>query len=223
MIVPSRGRPQNIAVLLDAWRDTASGSSRLLIAVDDDDPELDHYQKLDIRAGDVELVVGPRMRMGPTLNTLAVARAGQHFAVGFMGDDHRPRTVGWDVRFVEALEELGTGIVYGDDLLQREALPTAVVMTSDIIRALGYMAPPGLIHMYLDNAWLALGKQTGRIRYLPDVVVEHMHPFAGKAPMDAGYAEVNASRVYAHDQSVFAEWLARGLPAAVEAVNRVAA
>jgi len=217
MLVPSRGRPDNIAALVESWRDTTGREAQLLVAVDDDDVELERYRALN-----VELVVGPRLRLGPTLNKLAVERSRDHFAIGFCGDDHRMRTKGWDTLFLDELRDLGTGIVYGDDLLQRENLPTAVAMTSDIIATLGYMVPPGLIHMYADNFWLALGKELGRIRYLPDVVIEHMHPVAGKAPVDAGYAEVNAPGMYARDRAVFQRWLRESMPAEVARLRRIA-
>ena len=205
MIVPSRGRPDNIAALLDAWRDITTGDSRLLVAVDDDDPELERYLKLDT-AG-CRMYVGPRLRLGGTLNTLALKHSREHFAIGFMGDDHRPRgPVGWDVQFVTELRRLGTGLVYGDDLLQRERLPTAVAMTSNIIRTLGYMVPPGLTHLYMDDFWLTLGRKLGSITYLSGVVIEHMHPVAGKAQMDAGYAEVNAPEMYRKDGETFERW-----------------
>jgi hypothetical protein len=109
-------------------------------------------------------------------------------------------------RYLDALRELGTGIVYGHDLLQGEKLPTQCAMTADIVRALGHMAPPTLRHMYVDNYWLDLGRAADCIRYLPEVVVEHMHPFAGKAAMDAGYQRVNASEVYAADQQAYAAY-----------------
>ena len=225
MIVPSRGRPQNIADLVKCWTETTTGSSQLLVAVDDDDPALDGYLALRWAAREpgVVLTIGKRRRMAGTLNYLAVIAARRHFAVGFMGDDHRPLTPGWDQTMVDALRDLGTGIVYGDDLLQREALPTAVAMTSDIIRALGYMAPPGLIHLALDNSWLALGQGAGCIRYLPDVVIEHLHPFAGKAPMDAGYIEVNAPEMYQRDLAEFERWSQGELPSAIATVRALKA
>lgn len=220
MIVPSRGRPGNIIELLDAWRGTFAEMNRtgLLVAVDDDDPELEGYRSVGNYA-DFDLVVSPRQRVGPTLNRLAVERAPDFFAVGFMGDDHRPRTQDWDERMVAALREMGSGIVYGNDLLQGERLPTAVVMTSDIIRALGYMVPPRLTHMYLDNFWLGLGRELGRIQYLPDVVIEHVHPLAGKSEWDDGYREVNSHEMYAQDRTRLLEWLEHDEAEALERVR----
>lgn len=208
VIVPSRGRPGNIAELLEAWGKTVKGDTGLLVAVDEDDPELSAYQDVcrSVPLG-FRPVIGPRERLGPTLNRLAIERAPDHFAIGFMGDDHRPRTPGWDTAMVDALREMGAGLVYGDDLIQHRDLPTAVVMTANIVRALGWFAPPGLTHMYLDNAWLALGEALGRIRYLPGVVIEHCHPVGGTAAWDAGYAEVNSPERYAADEAAFRRWL----------------
>jgi len=98
------------------------------------------------------------------------------FAVGFMGDDHRPRTAGWDTEYLSVLRGFGTGFVYGNDLYQGETMPTQVAFTTDIARALSYMSPPELDHLCVDVVWRELGKRIDAIKYLPDVIVEHMHP-----------------------------------------------
>lgn len=130
------------------------------------------------------------------------------FAVVFMGDDHRPRTKGWDLTYLTKLALLGTGIVYGNDLLQGPNLPTQVAITSDIIRRIGYIAPPDLKHLYMDNYWKDLGEGADCIRYLPDVIVEHLHPVAGKAAWDDNYARVNAHD--AHDKAAYDSFRAAG-------------
>ncbi|MFC3986460.1 hypothetical protein [Streptosporangium jomthongense] len=214
VIVPSRGRPSNIAALHNAWESTAAGVADLLVAADEDDPTLKGYQQV-CKARQIELTVGPRLRMCPTLSKIAVERAPHHFALGFMGDDHRPRTRGWDRRYVNELHDLGTGIVYGDDLLQHDRLPTQVAMTSDIVQALGWMAPAGLKHLWVDNVWKDLGQAIGRLRYLPDVVVEHMHYLNGKAAEDDRYQEVNNSAAAEADRLAYAAWLEHDMPSDV--------
>ena len=139
--------------------------------------------------------------------------------MGFMGDDHCPRTVGWDRAYLDSLQELRTGMVYGNDLLQGGKLPTQIAMTSDIVRTLGYMAPPALTHLYVDNFWLNLGNQVGCLRYLPDVIVEHRHPVAGKAKWDAGYARVNDSAIYERDEAAYGEYQRTHLAADVTKVK----
>lgn len=205
MIVPSRGRPRNIAALCDAWDATSTGSARLLVAVDDDDPALGQYEQVCAGRG-VDLTVGPRLRMVATLNKVALEHAPKHFAVGFMGDDHRPRTTGWDAHYLAALRTLGTGYVYGNDLLAGETLPTQWAQTSDTVQALGAMIPAPVRHLWADNQIWDLGHAIDRITYLPDVIVEHMHPLAGKAADDAGYREVNADTAFEADRLVYAAW-----------------
>lgn len=215
VIVPSRGRPQNIAALHDAWTTTTTGSAALLVAADDDDPTLDGYRQVCEDRG-IELVVGPRLRMCGTLNAVAAERAPHHFALGFLGDDHRPRTIGFDKRYVETLRELGTGFVYGNDLLAGERLPTQFALTSDIVQALGAMIPAPVRHLFADNQIWDLGHAIDRIRYLPDVVVEHLHPLVGKASTDAGYEEVNHPDAHEADRLVYAHWYEHQMPADVE-------
>ncbi len=212
VIVPSRGRPHNIARLVEGW--STAESAHLLVAVDDDDPTRAEYDA-------PWLITGPRRRLGPTLNRLAVKYAPSYRMIGFMGDDHLPRTLGWDTAVRSALDEMGTGIVYGDDLLQHERLPTAVFMTSDIVEALGYMSPPDQVHLFLDDFWLALGRQARCIRYLPDVVIEHLHPFAHKAPMDERYRSVNNTEMVAADKAAWEDYQRCRLPGAVEKVRRL--
>jgi hypothetical protein len=205
VIVPSRGRPDNVKRLVDSWKETGA-TADLLVAMDNDDETWtveDGEAIMDAGYDFLTLTWGPRIRMGPTLNREARALAGQYRYLGFMGDDHLPRTPEWDKRICEGLESCwGAGIVYGNDLFQGINLPTAVFMDSRIVQTLGYMCPPEQTHLYLDNAWKSWGQQMGpkRLKYLPLVVIEHIHPHAeGKAEWDDRYEEVNSPEMYAHD------------------------
>lgn len=196
VIVPSRGRPGNIRRLSDAWNDTAA-TADLVVAVDDDDPTLNDYL---IDSARFLLALGVRAGLAGTLNEQAVKRAEDYRYVGFMGDDHCPRTPGWDKRITDTLDELGTGLCYGNDLFQGPRLPTAVFVTADIITTLGYLCPPGFRHLFLDDCWKAWGAGLDRLRYLPDVIIEHIHPQAGgKAEWDDGYREVNGPEMWQSD------------------------
>lgn len=218
VIVPTRGRPQAVAGMVDAWTATGVGpEAALLFGVDADDPALGGYQAavktlfaeaLRDRQRlpfELRLQVGPRKRMIGTLNELATQHAPQFYAVGFMGDDHRPRSHGWAARYLECLSG-GTGIVYGNDLIQGPAMATEVALTADIITALGYMAPPELTHLCADVVWCEWGRAIGRITYLNDVIIEHVHPVAGTGVWDDGYAAVNNPDVYAHDGAAYADY-----------------
>jgi hypothetical protein len=213
IVVPSRNRPKNIRELYQSFEYTCTLDTKLVIAIDDDDADLDEYLA-DAGASNyhsVEIVVGPRLRIGPTLNSLVPEFADRAFAVGFMGDDHRPRTLGWDEAYVHALGELGTGIVYGNDLLQGENIPTQVAMTSDIVKATRKFVPDGMKHLYLDDAWKTLGNALGCLKYLPEVVVEHLHPTVGKAAWDESYRENNSDATYSADREAYERWVREDL------------
>ena len=247
VIVPSRGRPGAVKPLIEAFGDTVTDNATcLMFALDADDAALpDYLEALDphmihadgmyMSLGDPEVAVNIGDEPGSMVVALnwaarCLARLPDDqydeidgeapFAIGFMGDDHRPRTKGWDEAYLDALHEMGTGIVYGNDLLQGENLPTQCAMTSDIVRALGWMALPSLTHLFVDNVWKVIGNGAGCLRYLPDVVVEHMHPVAGKAGWDEGHVRVNAPEMYERDQTAFTQWLRTSM---VEDVAKVRA
>lgn len=210
VIVPTRGRPQNAARLQRAFAETDSLNAVPMFVVDADDPELPGYLAR-VGVGEITHILvhdsdaaGTGMT-GP-LNYAAGILSHEYDALGFMGDDHMPRTAGWDAHVLGALAGPGPAVVYGNDLLQGERLPTAAFMPSRLVRALGFMAPPVLGHLYVDNFWMELGLRTGGLRYLPDVVIEHLHPAAGKAGMDARYAAVNAPEADTADRRAWLDF-----------------
>lgn len=205
LVVTSRGRPDSWARLRKALALTTVGQVDLWLVLDDDDPTAGDYEPLG-----AAVKVGPRLGHVGSLNEHCT-RAAQwgYTIVGQMGDDHLPRTVGWDQRIRDALAT--PGIAYGNDLLQGANLPTAVFMHGAVIRAVGKFAPEGLWHLYADNYWRDLGQGAGCLRYLPDVIIEHLHPVAQKAAWDATYEESNASAVDQADAHVWDAYQAEHL------------
>jgi hypothetical protein len=213
VIIPTRGRPQAVPEIVQAWDDTGA-TADLLFAVDTDDPEIAGYKQLaaDLKAdGRVRFTFGKRRRLCGTLNVQAVKAAKTYRYLAFLGDDHRPRPAAmpWDARIRECLSG-GPGIVYGNDLLMGEQMPTAVAMTADIVETLGYFAPDCLVHLCLDLVWLEWGRAMGRITYLPDMIIEHLHPAAGKADLDAGYEEVNSEQQVSADSAAYYDYRDNG-------------
>jgi hypothetical protein len=226
VITPTRGRPERFAALVSAIHRSAAGSVDIWAGLDADDPS-EYLAALRDRPGSDAVVGtrGDRRSLSAWTNLLALeALDGWHPPryLASLGDDHLPRTVGWNRTLIEAIEALpgGVGIAYGNDLLQGENLPTAWVVSADLVRAVGWMMLPTAQHMYVDNAVLALGKATGQIVYRPDVVIEHLHPSAGgKAAWDASYRESNTSERYERDRAAFEAWRRDGLAADVEKVK----
>jgi hypothetical protein len=223
VIVPTRGRPANVAKVISAWDFTnAWDHADLILAVDADDPECQGYadlfeQNRNPDTGDplFSIMVEDRwIPMVEKLNraALRVALGRRYFAVGFAGDDHLPRTIGWARRYLDVLHELGTGMVYGDDGYQGANLATEWAITSDVVRALGRMVPAGVDHLYCDNSILEMFRAVDAVRHLPEVRIEHMHPAARKAFTDEQYQRVNSRDQYRRDRATYLAWQRNELP-----------
>lgn len=221
VIVPTRGRPGNAARLTEAFREKDTLNAVPVFVADESDPELPAYRRL-LDEGEIPRLMvcrSPGRGMCGPLNYAALRYADVYEAVGFMGDDHIPRTTGWEDRVLDALDSLEPRVVYGNDLLQGPNLPTAVFLQSRMIRAMNMMAPPVMRHLYLDNFWKELGEQLGGLVYLEDVVIEHLHPVNGKAEWDERYRAVNAPEADREDREA---WLAyRSGVQFEETLNRV--
>ena len=135
VILPSRSRPDNVERCINALKEN-SVISDFCVAIDDDQSDL--YPRLD----GVIYEVNPRLRMNGTLNLVANKYADKYKTIYFLGDDHLVKTKNWDRYLAEAINIKGYGLAYGNDLLQGKNLATAVMMSTNIIEILGFMAPP---------------------------------------------------------------------------------
>lgn len=187
---------------------TATDEPTFVVAVDADDPELSGYHTLFDPI--VDLVVLPK-RIGytATLNQMAERYQDTHQILGAFGDDVIFRTPGWDRILEEALAT--PGIAYGDDLIHGKNHPSAVFMSSTIAKALGWLALPATTHQWADDGWKRLGQETDTLRFMPDVIVEHMHPAVGKGEWDATYEAVFESERARLDYEGFTAWAESGL------------
>lgn len=212
LIVPTRERPENTIELIAELRRTMyKPTSRVVFACDDDDPRLAEYQAIDWEQDfRISMVTSERLGMNGTLNKWAVTYAHDHEVIGFMGDDHRPRSRSWDF-LMESILESFPGVAYGNDLLQGQRLATASFISSKYILKMGFYSPPKQKHLYLDNFWMELGRAT-KLHYLDHVIIEHMHYTNGKSNRDERYAAVNSNEVYMHDQAAFAEFMRNDWP-----------
>lgn len=227
VVVPSRGRPDAARLTLEAILDTVVRvSTKVVLAVDADDPEINGYVELVRRPIHFQYREAPRLvvllpeetgDLVRATNTVSmrIAREDPRCVIGNLGDDHRPRTAGWDRAVLEALAT--PGIAYGNDLLQGDRLPTAPFISAELVLALGWYALPTCRHMYIDDVWRSLGEGLGVLRYLPDVVIEHMHPGAAKGELDEGYRRADASTE--DDRRAFEVWRQRFRDADLEAVR----
>jgi hypothetical protein len=206
ILVPTRGRPRNAVELL-AEHDSLSTYSEILFIIDANDPEHDAYE-YEVGKDKCMTIENETRGMAYPINKAAsaIVKKGEYKYFAFLGDDHRPRTAGWDALLIQAMQKRPS-MAYANDLFQGERLPTMIAMTSDIVKALDGMVPPKMKHLYLDNFWKKLGQDLGALTYLDHVIVEHMHPVAGKAEWDEGYKEVNATEIYSFDALAYKNYI----------------
>lgn len=219
VIVPSRGRPERLDGMLEVALATSGDGTRFAVALDEDDPALLWYHPPREDPERVTWTTGPRDTLAGWTNELAMRGLDAGYrAFASFGDDHIPRTPAWDTALLAAIGGMGgTGFAYPDDK-RRTDIPEAVVVSADIVRALGWMCEPSLDHFYIDNTWADLGNGAGCIRFCPDVIVEHMHYITrGGVERDATYAE--AEERMGADQQSYERWRAERMTADINTIR----
>ena len=201
-----------MARLIEACAKTCRASTILHFGFDTDDPAY----TANITAADGALVtVRSRMGLAHWTNALSALHEDTRWQAS-IGDDMVPLTDGWDERLCEAA---GTaGMAYPDDR-RRADIPEAIVISTSLVRALGWFCEPTLHHWYIDSVWADLGRAAGRLRFLPDVVVEHRHPNvpgSGARP-DATYSDAAAG--FAADLAAYQKWRLKRMRADIETVR----
>lgn len=213
ILLPTRGRPANLHRFIEATVMTGV-DWHLYIRLDYDDPEGLEYDRVLERwehyRDQLTVISGARVRFGPSLNELAerADRDGMSH-LGMFGDDVMPVSHGWDAALVDALGD-SLGVAYGDDGLRKmhaPDLPTHYVTQTEVYRRLGYLAPPGIYHLFLDNVARDIGRALKNFVFVP-VKVLHLHPWIqGEHLHDPTYAEGGRNaEIRAADRKTYAKW-----------------
>lgn len=217
ILMPTRGRPNNLHRFLEATVMTGA-DWHLYLRLDYDDPAWDGYEKVLAEwshyQNQITVVQGERVRFGPSLNELA-ARADRDGMshVGMFGDDVVPVSHGWDAALVEGLGD-NLGVAYGDDGLRdkhQPDLPTHYVTQTEVYRRLGYLSPPTIRHLFLDNVARDVGRYLKNFVFVP-VEIRHLHPWAeGEQINDRTYQEGGRNaKIRSADRKAYLRWAGNG-------------
>ncbi|WP_374340853.1 hypothetical protein [Methyloversatilis sp.] len=193
LLLPTRGRPK----LAERFFESVLAESahpeavEIILYVDDDDSGSHH---LDHPALKIHRIIGPRLNMGE-YNSRCLKEASGDIVV-LVNDDMMIRTRGWDdmLRALDSSYADGIYLAYGNDLFKGGKLCTFPILSRRSCEVLGDPYPSAyrgaFIDYHLFDVFQRL-RQMGhdRIRYLEDVVFEHLHFRAGKAEMDATYTQ----------------------------------
>lgn len=193
VLLPTRQRPDILRRMLESLYESSEnpGLVETILYVDSDDLET---ADLELGKWNVKRIVGPRQAMG-ALNTACLKESsGDIIILG--NDDIIVRTPGWDRRICEAVNEFTDRIylLYPNDLFKEGKLATFPILSKTACDAIGDPFPAiyrgAFIDVHLMDIFKKLeGYGQYRIKYLQDVVFEHMHYRLGKSLFDEVYFE----------------------------------
>jgi glycosyltransferase involved in cell wall biosynthesis len=178
LIVPTRGRTEQLRRFLDSIQGTAHRLARLevILVIDEGDEESSSLQYDGVNLKNVR--VPPRRSMGQLNMAGYLAAAGRYLML--LNDDVIVRTPGWDERMLAAFHSCPDEIalVHVNDLLFRETLCVFPCLTREFCLLTGGICKEGYLRYRIDDHihnifdLLSLLGHNRRI-YLPDVVFEH--------------------------------------------------
>ena len=195
ILCPSRGRPNDLERLIKSVANTATESGRveILVYVDDDDPEKFNYVMAhknlatDPAVGqllNVDLLIDEPLTT-PLLNNILADRA-QGNILMIANDDQVFVDKNWDVRIDEEAAKFPDDIycMWFDEGRYHEKICTFPILSRKWVDTLGYIEPFLFEHFNCDLWTWQIGQMIGRLNYIPDILVEHLHPDTGKSEAD---------------------------------------
>lgn len=181
ILCPSRGRPDRFAAMMWSALEMADVAERVevLLAVDVDDktinqyPEPDHVQQFRTPAGNL-------------VNALAHKASGDILMAA--ADDVLFRTKGWDTKVREVAARYPDGLYIASPMNGDGRRRVNHWFTGrQWLNLFGWIVPEHFEHFSGDEWVQEVASPCGRLVYMDDVLIEHMHKKYGKAPNDEGY------------------------------------
>jgi hypothetical protein len=191
LLLPTRGRPTLVERLFASVSAMTSRRDRaeIILYIDEDDVASHALDSTDVK---VVRIIGPRVSMG-ACNSACLSRA-QGDIIILANDDMVIRTPGWDekVAAMHAGYPDGIYLAYANDLFMSRRRATFPILSRRCCELLGDPYPSAYRGAFIDTHLYDLFKRLqhagfDRIRYLDDVVFEHLHYRTGKADYDETY------------------------------------
>lgn len=136
--------------------------------------------------------------------------------VGLLQDDLVLQCPGWDTGLIGGLT--GSNVVSANDGNETGRMHGAIVWSGDLVRALGWIYPPGLNHLYGDDVWETLGRETGCWQIRGEIVTKHVNETYAASPDDT--ARHVASHT-AHDAEGYKAWFENGKDEAISTIRQL--
>lgn len=212
-ICPSRNRPEMLGEMLDSYYATKALDGKMLVYIADDDPRLDDYMKIYAHYKELQMVVGRPRGLAKVYNYVTSELYPDIDYYQEINDDHIYRTKGWDKAFIDKIENAGKGwgIAFGEDLLGVDFSiwrhPTALVISGNIVRTLGYMVWPELDYRRVDTYYRDIAEGIGAFYRMLEIVIEHRHWINGRRGQDSNFDAVNSHELCMKGDRDYQNWV----------------
>lgn len=199
-LLASRGRPHNLKRFIDAYIGTKA-STPVYLRLDVCDPTIEEYKKIKLPDTFI-LKIDKRARLGAAMKEIFDVYPLEPW-YGLLADDLIPRTDNWDIRMIEAAGD--RYISQANDLSPKPKNYCHPCIGGELVRTAGFFGFPYTTHYFLEVVWKDLTRCNKKFgRYLPDVIVENLHPDFNKGQVDKTYQE--AFSVKSSDEKIWLEW-----------------
>lgn len=220
-LLPSRRRPHNLDRFCKALLATQTSTPGLILI------KKEEFDNPDLARGYAALNLPDKWRIvqtegdsqGDKLREVADEYMNCDWA-GLIGDDQVVQTEQWDLKIIEWLKGWNLVTCYDDGWQIHKRGPNGILgtdgrmcgticLSGDLLRTVGYIFPPQIHHVYLDDIWEEIAVNTDCWNFASharsDVVIAHLHQDRGMAPNDDTY-----NRAYSHfaqlDFEPWQEW-----------------
>lgn len=202
-ILPSRGRSHNLKRFFAACEATEATTGGIVI-VNSDDEDLEGYKTIEMPLRwALYYFKGPH-DLWPKMNHYVQMNLHKDW-YGYIQDDCFPKTKGWDQALIKAAGK--DGVAFGDDGILSGKWGTSWVIGGDLqremVNEIGGIMLPGLRALYADNFYSEYARRRGKLHYLPEVKMLHMHFSNGMAPYDKTYVKTGTE----NDKEIYEKWL----------------
>lgn len=189
IVVPSRGRPDKLLIMMNSALDCASSPELIEFVLYIDNDETSDYEIFNDKA---IIIKGERAHMGEMFRRCIYKSNGRTIVI--CNDDVVVSTKKWDDIIYENLKLYTDNIflLYPNDLNKGSELCTFPIFSKELFLQFPEILPKDLtlIDLHLRDLFFQLkGLGINRIKYLHNIVFEHLHYTLGKSSLDKTYSD----------------------------------
>ncbi len=210
VLIPSKNRPKEFKRFIESLLNTADKPESIEIILYLDESENLNYENHP----QVRTVRGDLKVLSQMYNFCATSAKGDIWFLA--ADDIKCWTTSWDSSIISIYEQSFDPfrVIHGNDLSPNaQNFGTHFFIHRHWFETLGYIFPKNE-NIFASDLWMTnLAKIINKDVYLPTIVLEHLHPSWGKAPLDSVYLakmarehkHTKASKIDYSDVSLYTE------------------